>query len=261
MKKFCGTVLAAAIVIALPACRNDAPAGTETTSTGEGAAMAPTDPATTADATSTAADADTATTSTDATGTGATAGGTTADAQGDMGGGIQDGTQPDATPAGTAGMPAGTGERGALGVLNAINDHEIAAGRQALDKKVKGKVADYARMMIDEHGKNREQTLALKPDADSADAQAQKRKGEAELRELGGKQGQEYERAYVQAMISGHTEALSALDQKLLPAVTSDPAKAHLKRTREHVAHHLELAKALQANANADSGKTDGGSN
>ncbi|MBO9715961.1 MAG: DUF4142 domain-containing protein [Pseudoxanthomonas sp.] len=166
------------------------------------------------------------------------------------------GTAPGAAPAagdaargdmpGTPADAAMAAERSALGVLNAINSHEIAAGRQALDKGVSGDVAGFAQMMIDQHGENRDQTAAFDPDENSAEAQAQKAKGEQELATLGQKSGDAYARAYVDAMVKGHTEALAALDDRLIPAATRPEVKAHLATTREHVAQHLERAKALQ---------------
>ena len=137
-------------------------------------------------------------------------------------------------------------ERSALGVLNAINDHEIAAGRQALEKNMAGDVADYARLMIEEHTRNKEQTNAFQPDANSGDAKAQAKKGEASLQQLAGKSGDDYRKAYIDAMVAGHTEALAALDDKLIPAVAEPQAKAHLQQTREHVANHLARAHDLQ---------------
>lgn len=154
------------------------------------------------------------------------------------------GTAPDAT-ADAQGVATAGAERGALGVLNAINDHEIAAGRQALDKGVQGPVADYARTMIEEHSRNREKTLAMNPDSEAADARAQRRKGEQQLQALAGRQGEEYSRAYVQAMVQGHEEALAALDGKLIPAATTSEAVTHLRKSREHVAMHLQQARAL----------------
>ena len=47
-------------------------------------------------------------------------------------------------------------------------------------------------------------------------------------------------------MVTGHTEALASLDQRLIPAATSPDARTHLQTTREHVARHLELARGLQ---------------
>lgn len=137
-------------------------------------------------------------------------------------------------------------ERSALGVLNAINDHEIAAGRQAQEKKVAGDVADYAQLMIDEHTRNKEQTNALNPDANSAEAKDQAAKGQAQLQQMAAKNGDAYRKSYVDAMIDGHAEALAMLDEKLIPSAAGPQAKAHLQQTREHVARHLALARALK---------------
>ncbi|WP_282276248.1 DUF4142 domain-containing protein [Stenotrophomonas sp. PS02297] len=145
----------------------------------------------------------------------------------------------------------------ALAVLNAVNDHEIAMGRQALEKNVTGPVADYARRMIDEHGKNRQQTDALHPDPDSANARAQMKKGQDVMQQLATQNGQAYQRAYVQAMVAGHTDALSALDQTLIPAATRPDVQAHLQQTRTRVAQHLDQARALAA---ADTPAQDAGS-
>lgn len=144
-------------------------------------------------------------------------------------------------------------ERSALGVLNAINDLEIAAGRQAQEKKVTGDIADYAQLMIDEHTLNKEQTNALNPDANSAEAKVQAAKGLALLRQMAAKNGNAYQRAYVDAMIDGHTEALAMLDEKLIPRAAGPQANAHLQRTREHVARHLTLARALRKDGSATS--------
>ncbi|RRN55767.1 DUF4142 domain-containing protein [Pseudoxanthomonas sp. SGNA-20] len=138
-------------------------------------------------------------------------------------------------------------EASALGVLNAINEHEIAAGEQALAKGVTGATADYARLMIDQHTQNRTQTSALGPDEQSQDAQAQRQKGEQERDTLDDLDGEAYRKAYVDAMVKGHTEALEALDQKLIPAAEREEVRQHLSLTRDHVAQHLEQARALQS--------------
>ncbi len=143
------------------------------------------------------------------------------------------------------------GERSALGVLNAINDYEIAAGRQALEKNVSGDVADYAQQMIDAHTQNKAQTNALNPDAESANAKAQAAKGEQMLQHMADKSGDDYRRAYVDAMIVGHTQALAMLDDTLIPAVASPQAKAHVQQTRQHVARHLSHARALDKSDNS----------
>lgn len=144
----------------------------------------------------------------------------------------------------TAGSPA---QRAVLGLLNAINDHEIAAGQQALSKGVQGRVADFARLMVDQHAENRQKTDALGADTASPEAAAQREAGRKELDELATKNGAEYQAAYVDAMVKGHAEALEALDTRIIPAAESEAAKAHLAETRQHVAEHLRLAQEIQA--------------
>lgn len=163
-----------------------------------------------------------------------------------------DATMMEDAAASTTSTNGGTSERTALGVLSSINAHEIAAGEQALRKGVKGEVAAYAKMMIDQHTENQAKTLALDPDASASDAMAQQRKGEAELAALDAKSGDDYARAYVDAMVKGHTEALEALDNRLIPAATSEPARQHFTTTRGHVAAHLEQAQRLAEKAPAD---------
>lgn len=149
------------------------------------------------------------------------------------------------TAAFEADAPPVDAEAGALGVLNAINEHEIAAAQMALDKGVDGDVADYARRMIDEHTANRDQTAALGPDADSPAAREQAAKGKAKRDQLATHEGDAFEDAYVQAMITDHSEALAALDGQLIPAATTAEARTHLQTTRDHVANHLEMARDL----------------
>ncbi len=161
---------------------------------------------------------------------------------------------PDATPAtdqaadaiaDASASTAAPAERAALGVLNAINDHEIAMGKQALAKGVQGDIATYAQMMIDQHGENRGQTSALGADVTGADARTQQQKGEAELAKLDALSGDAYAKAYVDVMVKGHTDALAALDGALIPAATTQAVRDHLASTRGHVAEHLDRAKAL----------------
>ncbi len=60
--------------------------------------------------------------------------------------------------------------------------------------------------------------------------------------------GKEFETAYLDGMIKGHTELLDMIDNKLLKTVKNDALKAHLTETRGHVAMHLEQAKKLKNN-------------
>ena len=138
-------------------------------------------------------------------------------------------------------------ERAALGALNAVNELEIAASNQALRNNVSAPVAEYARMMVDEHTANREKTNAMNPQINAPMAAEQKSKGDAVLRNLSDEAGEGYEKAYIETMIQSHTDALATLDNKLIPASTTPAVTAHLNETRARVAQHLEQARSLQA--------------
>lgn len=135
----------------------------------------------------------------------------------------------------------------ALGLLAALNEHEIAAAQQAESKKVSAPVLAYAQMMIKQHGENLAQTKALGTLASTPEVQAMKDKGKSDLDALGQKNGKEYEAAYIDAMVDGHTEALGLIDGRLLSLASTGPVKDHLLATRGHVVAHLEEAKKLQA--------------
>lgn len=210
--------LLAAGLVSLAACRNDTP---DPDDRSPGAPAATSQPA----------------------GAGDPAAASTPPAPGAGGAGPAAPADPDAAAQSPAAGPET--EHSALGVLNAINEHEIAAARQALDKGVRGDVEAYARLMIDAHTRNRDKTLALQPDEGSSPARARKEQGERSLQALDAHEGDAYARAYLQAMVDGHAEALAMLDERLIPAATSPEVEAHLRESREHVAMHLEQARRL----------------
>jgi putative membrane protein len=143
-------------------------------------------------------------------------------------------------------MNAETGDDLALGLLGAVNENEIGAAKQAQEKKVTGAVLDYAKMMEKEHSENLEKTMSLGTLSGASDVQMVKDKGAQELKTLGSKSGKDYEAAYIDAMVSGHQEALSMIDTKMMPAATSEPVKQHLADTRKHVEMHLKKAQDIE---------------
>lgn len=137
------------------------------------------------------------------------------------------------------------GDGAALGLLATIDQHEIDAARQAKDKEVDGDVLAFADMMEKEHGANLEKTRALGPAADTPDIAAMKQKNKAELDALAAKSGDEYQKAYIDAMVKGHQDALDAIDRKMMPAATRDEVKQHLADSRKAVEAHLTRAKEI----------------
>ena len=135
----------------------------------------------------------------------------------------------------------------ALGLLAALNEHEITAAQQAQSKNVSAPVLAYAKMMEKQHGDNLAKTKTLGSLASTPEVQAMKDKGKSDLDMLGQKNGKEYETAYVDAMVSGHTDALALIDGRLLSLASTGPVKDHLMETRDRVVMHLEEARKLQA--------------
>ena len=156
-------------------------------------------------------------------------------------------SEPPATPEASPATSSATDDSLALGLLAAVNEHEIAAAQQAKDKKVSAPVLAYAQMMEREHGENLANTKSLGSLASTPEVQAMKDKDKSDLDTLGQKSGKDYETAYIDAMVSGHTEALALIDGRLLSLASVGPVKDHLTETRGHVARHLEEARKLQA--------------
>ncbi|KAB0539551.1 DUF4142 domain-containing protein [Xanthomonas cissicola] len=153
-----------------------------------------------------------------------------------------------ATAAGQQTAGAATpGERGALGILSAINTSEVNAANLALQKQVQGGARDYATRMVKEHTDNNQKIAKWQPDTSATGATLQMTKGKAELAKLQKLDGHAFETAYITAMVKDHTDALTALDKKLIPQAKTPPVLEHLQTTRHHVADHLSSAKALQA--------------
>ena len=158
-----------------------------------------------------------------------------------------DATEPAITPEASPAAAPATDDALALGLLAAVNEHEIAVAQQAKSKKVSAPVLAYAQMMEKQHGENLAKTKSLGSLASTPEVQAMKDKGKSDLEALGQKNGKDYETAYVDAMVSGHTEALALIDGRLLSLASAGPVKDHLTETRGHVAMHLEEAKKLQS--------------
>jgi putative membrane protein len=154
------------------------------------------------------------------------------------------------TPA-PAVAPAAPTDGEALALLGAIDEHEIAAAEQARGKDVTIRVRDYANMLHDAHRMNLTATRAAAATArivlaDTPAVASQRARAKSELTALGALEGAAYEKAYVDAMVRGHAEALAMLDERLLPAVVDPTVKQHLTTTRGNIANHLETGKTLQ---------------
>ena len=73
-----------------------------------------------------------------------------------------------------------------------------------------------------------------------------KRKHDAQREQLAKLEGDAFEKAWIDAMATGHQEALTKLDSELIPSATDSRVRDHLQTTRKAIAAHLETAKTLQ---------------
>lgn len=73
-----------------------------------------------------------------------------------------------------------------------------------------------------------------------------KRKHDAQREQLAQLDGEAFEKAWVEAMVTGHQEALTKLDSELIPSASDSRVRDHLQTTRTAIAGHLETARSLQ---------------
>ena len=141
------------------------------------------------------------------------------------------------------------GDSKALAVLATVDKDEIAAAKLALTKKMGKEATDYAHMMVTDHQANLAETKKLRGPGDAADKAAEpvKKEDEAMMAKLKPLEGKAFEKAYIDGMVEGHTKVLAKLDNELLPNASDAKVKAHLQKTRDAVAKHLDAAKALQS--------------
>lgn len=136
-----------------------------------------------------------------------------------------------------------------LATVATLDKNEILAGAVASNKKVNSDVKDFAQMMIDQHGSNLTQILEIVDNAytlNSREADKLAAEGKKGLMKLGALKGDEFAKAYIDAMVKGHEAALNLLDQQLMKTAKSAELKKFMTNTRAAVATHLEHAKNLQ---------------
>lgn len=160
--------------------------------------------------------------------------------------------EPTAAPvSGSGATELAKGDAGALGVLAAIDESEIALAKQAIEQDLGGATGPFAEQMLHDHQANLEKTKALGA-TDSPRAEAVRVKGKAAVDALAktltlpdGKDA--YRNAFMRTMVSDHGDTIKIIDAELLPAAESAPVKQHLEETRRAVSAHFERAHAVSS--------------
>lgn len=137
-----------------------------------------------------------------------------------------------------------------IAFVMAVDNHEIEAADTALNKDISTPVADYAKMLKEDHTKNLSElkNLSNSTDIHPVESPAIKtlvEKGDKSLASMDKLNGKKFENAYIDAMIKGHKEALAKIDS-YLKNVKNESLKNFLTETRNAVATHLQDAKKLK---------------
>lgn len=147
-----------------------------------------------------------------------------------------------------------TGRHGeTLAFLLAIHEHEVLAAEQAAAKDVSPRVKEFARTLHEDHGRGAVETMQLGkragvPTVQTEAVERMVRRGTAELADLVLLDGPAYERAFLDAMVRGHQEAISLLDDRI-SNVEDAEVRDHLAAARGVIRRHLDEARRLLGNA------------
>ncbi len=138
-----------------------------------------------------------------------------------------------------------------IGTMMVLNKNEVAAANATLKRNVTHSVRSFALFMQKEHTANliMWKSLAGKLNITpvwSTTSTALKAQGVAELAKLHPLDTKQFQVAYINAMVKGHEAALQLIDQKLMKKASNPQVIADLKKTRTHVASHLQRALAVQ---------------
>jgi predicted outer membrane protein len=138
-----------------------------------------------------------------------------------------------------------------LGYIGAVDDLETMAALAIAPKKLRPEIAEFTKMLHEEHGRHFEETLKLGQQIgvtprETSEVDKFRVQNAEKLADLLPLEGKEFETGYMQAKIKGHEETIKLIDSQLMPRTHSDALKQHLRVTREHLARHLEQAKSIQ---------------
>ena len=138
-----------------------------------------------------------------------------------------------------------------LGRVAAIDSHGLALAEQATNRPMTEAATDFAARLRQDHAAGLEATHALQerlgpaPEPDLEPAAGGEAPQEV-LARLAGLADDQYQRAWIDAVVGAHTAALEQLDNTLVPAAGDDDVRGHLEDTRRNLARQLETAQRLR---------------
>lgn len=138
-----------------------------------------------------------------------------------------------------------------IAVLIAVDKNEIALAKEALKKQITPAIKQYARLLKRQHTQNLNETLRLSKKSgiapiDTALVTVLQQDGAKGLVSLSTLNGIAFEKAYIHAMVKGHTQVLKIIDHDLLKHASNPLVKNLLLTTRPHIDAHLQAGKVIQ---------------
>jgi putative membrane protein len=135
-------------------------------------------------------------------------------------------------------------------VLQAVNQGEIQQGQAAATRASAVAVKRFASHMVAAHRTMLGHQTAILSRAqitpsDNAVSNQLKSDAHAQLASLQAMRGREFDRAYVDAQVSGHSQALELLD-RIIPNLRNSELKNDVESARPRVEEHLREAERLQ---------------
>jgi putative membrane protein len=138
-----------------------------------------------------------------------------------------------------------------LSFAMAVNDGEVQMAEMAKKSADNADVKNFAGMMSTHHtqgmAKVRDMQGKTKIELKDNDL-TQKVKNDASqnMAVLRDKKGKEFDRLYMDTQVRMHKEALDALDNRVIPAITNGQVKTGVSEMRRQVADHLAKAEQIQ---------------
>lgn len=137
-------------------------------------------------------------------------------------------------------------------VLMTVNDAEIDSSRIAGQRAQSEEVKAFAKLMVQVHKASSKETKTLirkeKMKNKGSDL-SQTLQGEAKnlIKSLKDADTAAFDKTYVDQQVAMHQQALSLMNETLIPNTKNADLKAHLEKTRVATIEHLANAKNLQA--------------
>lgn len=145
------------------------------------------------------------------------------------------------------------GDNQIINIMMTVDQEEIAASQLATKKCASSAVDNYAKYLIHMHQQNFNELsllttqLNLTP-TESDISNSMISNGKDNLEKLDELEGAAFDKAYMNAMVTGHQNGLKLIDTTLLPQTKNPKLKACVKQFRKMVADHLEKGLKVQEN-------------